>query len=180
MSEPNWQPVSPKYIHLLRIDKSLLILMLLVPLTLGALYIQRVPMYVAQIGWLCLLIAWVILIFMWAPRRYRVTVYAALPEEIHFCVGALWLRHTVVTHNRIQHLEIEQNPLERLFGLARLIIFTAGGSGADLTIPGLTLDSATRLRDETLKIIRDEPHLEEPMTAAGKRKTLETLPDPDA
>ncbi|RUO34218.1 PH domain-containing protein [Aliidiomarina sanyensis] len=177
MQEPNWQAVSPKYTHLLRIDKTLFVLMLVIPLTVAVVFVERIPLWVGYIGWGSLLLIWLGMVFLWAPRRYRVTAYAVLPEEVHFRVGALWLRHTAVTHNRIQHLEIEQSPFERLLGLSRLIIFTAGGSGADLILPGLPVDRATSLRDDLLKIIREEPQLDEPITVAGKTESAESQRD---
>ncbi|WP_194756729.1 PH domain-containing protein [Aliidiomarina indica] len=167
MEELKWQHVSPRYVSLLRIDKSILCGLILIVVSLPAILVDAVPLWAAGIFWGALFVLWLILIFLWAPRRFRVTAFATEPKEVHFRVGALWYRHTAVTHNRIQHLEIEQSPFERMLGLARLIIFTAGGSGADLTIPGLARDDAMALRDELLSMIRDEQLDEAAITEAG-------------
>jgi len=52
----------------------------------------------------------------------------------------------VVPFKRIQHSEVTQGPVDRFFNLAKLRVFTAGGSGSDLTIPGLKLEEANKLK----------------------------------
>jgi membrane protein YdbS with pleckstrin-like domain len=44
-------------------------------------------------------------------------------------------------------VDTRQGPLERVFGLSRLLVFTAAGMSADGSIPGLRTDEAERLRD---------------------------------
>lgn len=167
MDELNWRRVSPRYVALLRIDKTILCGLILIAFSFPAVLVDAIPLWVAIIGWSVLGVIWLSLLLLWAPRRFRVTAYASEEKELHLRVGALWHRHTAVTHNRIQHLEIEQSPFERMLGLARLIIFTAGGSGADLTIPGLAREDATALRDGLLAVIREEQLDDAAITEAG-------------
>jgi hypothetical protein len=42
-----------------------------------------------------------------------------------------------------------------MFGLARLVIYTAGSRGADIIIPGLEVEFADQLRD-VLKNVQNE------------------------
>lgn len=65
-----------------------------------------------------------------------------------------WIFHSMVTVplNRVQHCEYSQGPLGRLFDLAQVKVFTAGGSNSDLVIRGLNKDSAIRLRDQITKL----------------------------
>ena len=60
--------------------------------------------------------------------------------------GVFWHKTIAVPFNRIQHIETHRNPAERKLVLSTLKIFTAGGAGADLSISGLKLDSASQLR----------------------------------
>lgn len=83
--------------------------------------------------------------------------YAMRERDIIFKKGWIWRSSTIVPFNRIQHTEIDQGPIERIFGLSKLKIFTAGGSSSDLKIPGLLPDTANRLKDYIqLKVGRDE------------------------
>ena len=90
-------------------------------------------------------------------KGYRHKGYAMRERDIIFKKGWIWRSSTIVPFNRIQHTEIEQGPIERMFGLSVLKIYTAGGSSSDLKIPGLLPDTANRLKDYIqLKVGKDE------------------------
>ncbi|MCH8555312.1 MAG: PH domain-containing protein [Schleiferiaceae bacterium] len=72
--------------------------------------------------------------------------YAIRTHDISFRTGWLFRSFTVVPFNRVQHCEVESGPIERLFALSTLKVFTAGGSGSDITIPGLEPATAKKLR----------------------------------
>jgi len=57
--------------------------------------------------------------------------------------------------SRLQHVDIDQGPLERLFGLASLTVFTAGGRGATFRVNGLTPSRAEAMRDQILRSIKN-------------------------
>ncbi|MFY0593699.1 PH domain-containing protein [Roseivirga sp.] len=76
--------------------------------------------------------------------------YAIRERDILYTKGLLWFVRTSVPFNRIQHAELKQGPMERMFKLHSLKIFTAGGHSSDLVIPGLPEDTATRLKDFVL------------------------------
>ncbi len=63
--------------------------------------------------------------------------------------GLWWRRETAIPYARIQHVARAQGPVDRIFDLASLQIYTAGAAQADLTIPGLTA-ADSRLMEETL------------------------------
>jgi len=72
--------------------------------------------------------------------------YAVREKDISYKTGLFFKTKTMIPFNRIQHSEVKQGPIERLFGIASLHIFTAGGSSSDLTIPGLTMEDANHLK----------------------------------
>ncbi|MFK7971354.1 MAG: PH domain-containing protein [Bacteroidia bacterium] len=86
--------------------------------------------------------------------------YALRERDIIFKTGWLWKASTAIPFTRIQHAEVDQGFFERMYGLATLNIFTAGGSSSDLAIPGLTQDHANRLRDfilgRTTSVVSEE------------------------
>ncbi|MEX1057285.1 MAG: PH domain-containing protein [Natronospirillum sp.] len=92
-----------------------------------------------------------VLMLLWVLRRYAHTGYCVRAADLHLRTGALWQRTLSVALNRIQHLEITQGPLERSLGIARLKIYTAGGSGYDLMLPGLPEATAERLKEHLLQ-----------------------------
>lgn len=72
--------------------------------------------------------------------------YAVREHDIIYKSGLLNQKQTTVPFNRVQHVEIYEGALLRLFGLCRIEFFTAGGSFGDLKIPGLTLDEANKIK----------------------------------
>jgi membrane protein YdbS with pleckstrin-like domain len=102
---------------------------------------------------LLLVAAW--LVFIAPARRFRTWGYAMDSEELQVQRGLLTRVHTVVPLDRIQHIDIAQGPLERSFGVSRLIVHTAGTLHSQVTLPGLTRPTAETMRDEIRARIRD-------------------------
>ena len=61
--------------------------------------------------------------------------------------GQFWRREILVPRSRVQHLDIERGPIERHFGLATLIVHTAGTRLHALRQPGFLDADAVALRD---------------------------------
>ena len=81
--------------------------------------------------------------------------YLMRNHDISYKRGLLFHKRTTVPLVRIQHSEVTQGPLQRLFDLATVKIYTAGGQQSDLSIPGLTPAEAAKVRDYINKTIRE-------------------------
>ena len=77
--------------------------------------------------------------------------YALRERDIMYRTGLLWRSSTVIPFNRIQHAEVNQGPMERMFNLSMLRVFTAGGSSSDMAIPGIRPSEAHRIKEYILK-----------------------------
>ena len=64
--------------------------------------------------------------------------------------GWLWRHHISVPRSRIQHTDVTQGPYERRFGLATLVVYTAGTEHASIPIEGLSHETALAFRDALL------------------------------
>jgi hypothetical protein len=103
-----------------------------------------------------LLIACIWIVFIAPARRFSGWGYAMDAEELQVRRGR-WIQvHTVVPLERVQHLDIAQGPLERSFGVSRLIVHTAGTLHSQVPLPGLPRETAERMRDEIRLRIRQE------------------------
>lgn len=78
----------------------------------------------------------------WATHRWELT-----DEAVHTLVGWLRLEWRIAPIARIQTVDTEQGPLQRLFGLSTVTVTTASASGA-LRIDGLATGHATRLAQD--------------------------------
>ena len=77
--------------------------------------------------------------------------YALRQKDIIFKTGLIWQKEIAIPFKRVQHCEVNQGPIERLFSLSNLHVFTAGGSSSDLSIPGLRPDTAQQLKEYIVK-----------------------------
>ena len=66
----------------------------------------------------------------------------------------IWFRiHQLLPLSRLQHVDLHSGPVERSFGLASLLLHTAGTQHASIVVPGLDAREAGRLRDELVAMI---------------------------
>lgn len=86
--------------------------------------------------------------FFWNTVQLQKNYGFALREkDILYRRGFLVNKITVVPFNRIQHVSTTRGILDKKLGIATLNIFTAGGSGSDIKIPGLEPELAFRLKE---------------------------------
>jgi membrane protein YdbS with pleckstrin-like domain len=104
-----------------------------------------------------LLLVAVWMVFLAPSRRFRAWGYLMDAEELQVRRG-LWTQvHTVVPLDRVQHIDLAQGPLERSFGVSRLVVHTAGTLHSQVLLPGLSRSTAEAMRDEIRARIRQEP-----------------------
>ena len=81
---------------------------------------------------------------------YRRASYVLSQTAIEIRTGVWWRTVTSVPRSRIQHTDVEQGPLMRKYGIAKLIIHTAGTQHATVELVGLSRQQADRTRDHLI------------------------------
>jgi membrane protein YdbS with pleckstrin-like domain len=89
-------------------------------------------------------------------RRYRHWGYREGEDELEIRRGMLVRVRTIVPFGRVQHIDVAQGPVQRRFGLATLILHTAGTQSAAVPLPGLLHAEAEEMRDRIRAKIRQE------------------------
>lgn len=89
-------------------------------------------------------------------RRFGAWGYSMSEDELQLVHG-LWTHvHTVVPLGRVQHIDVSQGPIERAWGVCRLVIHTAGTMHSQVVLPGLSRGEAEAMRDAIRSRIRQE------------------------
>jgi uncharacterized protein len=88
--------------------------------------------------------------YAWPRRNHRHTFYVLDADGLEIRAGVWWRQVTNIPRSRVQHIDVSQGPLERSFGLGRLIVYTAGTEHSRVELPGLDHATALRLRDHLL------------------------------
>jgi uncharacterized protein len=78
--------------------------------------------------------------------RYRRWRYEIRRRDVFLSRGALFHVMTLIPFDRIQFVETRQGPLDRLFRLTQVVIYTAAGRAGQ--IPGLDRPEAESIREE--------------------------------
>jgi membrane protein YdbS with pleckstrin-like domain len=122
--------------------------------------------------------------------RYDTTWYVMSERSLRIRRGIWVIRETTITFENVQNIKIDQGPLQRLFGVANVLVQTAGGGGGQAGQHGQAagggqnhlgliegVADAPRIRDLILARLRQaqttglgdehEPH---PPEAGGLRK----------
>ncbi|GGB59183.1 hypothetical protein GCM10010833_12490 [Blastomonas aquatica] len=156
MLDTGLHPIEPAYRHVIRIMTA----MTLVPMLIGASVLEFVLM--DNIGApqglvLAPALALGAFIFVFLPhRKWRRWGYNGADEQLRVARGWLVRTDTIVPFKRIQHIDVAQGPVERMFGLASLTVHTAGTHNSIVTLPGLTRNDAEAMRDAMRLHIRRE------------------------
>jgi len=154
-----FQRLDPRTIPLWRLSNLLgwsIVIILLIVTTIALMLRFDLPAIAVISAWSLLLALIVWLTWFRPPRLYNSWRYRIDDRVLETRSGLLVEVSRLLPLNRLQHVDLHRGPLERMFGLASLVLHTAGTHSASITIPGLDSDTASRLRDHLIEIGGDD------------------------
>jgi len=80
--------------------------------------------------------------------RFRAWRYSLREDHVYLEYGVFIKVRTMMPYVRIQHIDTQRRISDRLLGLSRLVVFTAGSRGADVSIPGLIPEDAEEMQEK--------------------------------
>lgn len=99
--------------------------------------------WLAALGLLPLLI--LVQHLLLTPRRVRAIGYLDAEEDLTIASGVMFRSVHTIPYGRVQSVKIDEGPVDRRYGLAKLTVSTAHGSST-VVLPGLPKAEAERLR----------------------------------
>lgn len=145
--DSGWLRVSPKYIVVEVIGSIIGMIIFVGAFVVAYLFWQQ---WWALAGAIAIgVISLVSLAF--EPRRVRSIGYRLRQDDLLFRRGIMFQRQVAVPYGRMQLVDITRGPVARALGLADLKFVTAAASTA-VTVPGLPMEEADRLRDELVAL----------------------------
>jgi uncharacterized protein len=78
--------------------------------------------------------------------RYRRWRYEIRKRDLFLSRGGIFITRTLIPFDRIQFVETREGPLDHVFGLQQLVVYTAAGRAG--LIPGLAAGEAQAIREE--------------------------------
>jgi len=158
-AKPELTKLHPDHVKVTRIVAALWIVILFVPavsmilLTPGIAELVRAIRDLSYIlMWVSLLLPAILPVFLfvfWMPkRRYLHRGYNMGSDRIRIVRGYLFHSDTIVPFGRIQHIDVDQGPIQRRYDLATLTVHTAGNHNSQVSLPGLLHQDAIAMREE--------------------------------
>lgn len=145
-------PLHPNHVKILRILTALFT----VPFIIGSLVLETSGVLPAGSFIVPAVLAAAFLIMRVPLRRYHARGFAMGADRLRVVRGMLFHSDTVVPFGRVQHIDLNQGPLERYYGLATLTLHTAGSHNASVHLPGLLNEDAAAMREVIRAHIRRE------------------------
>lgn len=150
-----FHPLDPRAIKLWRVAEQIAVAVFMLPSLIGVLvgsYFQPHSSVLMIAGWGFLTSLWLWHSLWHPPRRYESWGYRIDDRVLETRSGRMFRTTRLLPLNRLQHVDLQQGPIERMYGLARLELHTAGTENASITIPGLAHEEAVRLRDHLVAL----------------------------
>lgn len=146
--------VSSKYLIKMNIQTGIFMLVLFI--ALGVFWFFQLDPMQSGLIFSIILIAFVFR--FWNNYKLLQTLgYSIREKDIIYRRGFIFNKTTVIPFNRVQHASISRGVWDKVLGISSLNVFTAGGSGSDITIPGLEPEMALQLKEAiAVKISNDE------------------------
>jgi membrane protein YdbS with pleckstrin-like domain len=93
-------------------------------------------------------------LIIWVPKYYESITYAIDDKWLYAEGGVFWKRRSRLPISRVQMVDVNQGPWQRVYGLASLRVFTAatGQSTAELSFQNI--ENAEKLRDYVLELVQ--------------------------
>ena len=126
------------------------------PFVLGALVLELVHVFPHGVFLVPILLVALWLVVRAPLRRYHARGYQLGPDRLRVVRGLMFHSDTVVPFGRVQHIDVHQGPIERGYGLATLVLHTAGTHNASVKLPGVAHADALAMREEIRAHIKRE------------------------
>ncbi len=145
-------PLHPNYVKAVRIGT----LVFALPFVVVALVLELADLLPRGAFFVPVLLLALWLIIRVPLRRYQARGYQMGVDRLRVVRGLVFRSDTVVPFGRVQHIDVHQGPLERGYGLATLVLHTAGNHNASVSLPGLGHDDAMAMREEIRAHVKRE------------------------
>lgn len=146
--------LDPGYILLLRLSAFIWAIILAIPIFIGDAAMANEGLIEPFVVAAPISLIFLLMIFLLPRRRYNRWGYNMTDGQIQIVRGYLFYTDTIVPFNRVQHIDVAQGPLMRLFGLSSLVLHTAGTHNSTVVLPGLRRDTAEEMRDTIREFIK--------------------------
>lgn len=162
MNEPEeFHHLDPKVVALWRVQAAISWATMLVLLAIPAALVGFLTEFpgargLAAVAWGLVLLLAVYFVAIVPGRRYRWSLWRVDGRVVEIRRGRVFRSAHLIPLSRLQHVDLQSDPFERMFGLSTLVLHTAGTHQASLSLSGLATKDAEGLRDRLVVLGEDD------------------------
>lgn len=153
--EPQWVPAASRYLTVRYIHTlSALALPILAGVALycaGAFFGGPDALRIVGLAVIAVFGLWGLWWILTTPRRTRALGYALESNHLMARRGIVFRSMSSMPYGRIQYVDVDSGPLERMCGVARLTVRTAGTTTGTMVLFGIPLNVAEELRADLVR-----------------------------
>ena len=153
--EPQWVPAASGYLTVRFVHTiSALALPILAGIAMycaGAFFGGPEALRLAGLAVVAVFGLWGLWWILTTPRRTRALGYALEPNHLMARRGIVFRSMSSMPYGRIQYVDVDSGPLERMCGVARLTVRTAGTTTGTMVLFGIPLNVAEELRADLVR-----------------------------
>lgn len=101
-------------------------------------------------------VAFALVLFFSSVASVKRRAYAVREKDILYKRGLLSTTTTMMPFNRIQHVAMHEGAFSRIYNLAQIQIYTAGGSTSDVKISGIEKEKAESIKELLMQKIQNQ------------------------
>jgi membrane protein YdbS with pleckstrin-like domain len=147
-------PLHASYWKVILITWSFVFLAALVGLGLAVAFIDEFAGLAPRLA--IPVVAAIVLVLFLSYVSFRKKAFAFRNHDVLYRHGIIATTTIIIPYNRVQHVALHEGFISRIFGLATIQIFTAGGSSSDIEIPGIQKEQAENIKQLLMGKIQKE------------------------
>lgn len=178
-------PLHPSYLYVIGLNIALVFGLIAIAAGVGFYFIEELRAYwlYIMLGYAGLLVVTGLLYYI----SFRNKGFAFRTHDVIYRTGAIGTTTSIIPYSRVQHVAEHESLVARWLGLASVEIFTAGGSGGDITIPGLEKIHAIAIKQLLIGKIENKAEEENKVhefypaeDSIGQEKQIDNTPADEA
>lgn len=142
--EVKFSVLHPNYWKVILISLAIFFLLIGIGVGLVMYFNEELSLFVIQFWTAYGVLLFIVLFF--SRISFKKKGYAFRNHDVLFRYGIIATNTLIIPYNRVQHVALHEGFLSRIFGLAKVEIFTAGGSSSDIHIAGIDKEQAENIK----------------------------------
>lgn len=137
--------ISKKYWNVVLLNTFIFLLLLAAGLVVLFFLNQESRSYIYPVAGAYIVLSLLLILLFRASIRRR--GFALRENDIIYKSGIISISTSIVPFARVQHITLDEGIFSRMYQLASLQILTAGGASGSITIAGIEVEEAQKIKD---------------------------------